>query len=815
MLLSKKYMKNLYENSLAEMPKGLSTVEEVNFLTSYLRSLLQIATLTALELHLSEVPEGELDLSRLIRRMEQPSDGTIIEVLETVLLPLRAYVDRNLCKGWYKESGVTNGLASQLKTWVNTRNDTVGHGLLSQKDADTLAPNSKDLAQLCLQVLEGIIPAYNEETKTFNAHGVQLSLPYTYNEQPIILRKVKCQRGIWKLQGQALVLKDGPKFSVDLSPDCLFSQSSNQSDGEYHISEDITIDGHYSDHSFLHNIPHRQTNTFEGRKRELGKLAEWFNDDDSRACLVFGDGGFGKTTLVLEFLNNLIESKVDIEKPRPEVISFFSAKMTRWTDEGLVHLKGVSDAMDECIRELIKAFSPVLSKDWYEAQGDRLVQKAVNFLKEEGLDRDDILFVFDNTETVATETAGAEDLGEFLQLITKKLGRMIVTSRRREFLNATPVSIKGLSEAECVSLLDRLAKEYHADSLLKAGEARLRKISQQLMFKPLLLNTLVKHISRTNSSIDDAIDIVFKKSNHELLEFLYEDAWLRMTDLQQRVYMLLVIAESPLDHFSVSEACKVMQIPLTEFHATFDETYFGSLTNYGEKFSIDLEDLAIRFFNKKVKELPSNEKSELESSAQDIDAVVSNFHKIEKEYEFDRVAEAFRNTYAKAARTAVRKEDDEEALEMYDIAIDEDPMNSALKDRFAWFLYHKISTKSSKVRAEELWRESISLNENNCDAIVNLAQCRYRNDDLTEGDALLKRAGRLSRSQAFCLLNKAKARFYYWQRNKKMEGVAERLKEAKILVDNAYKSLDRREQYYPKNLDEINALRVKLRKIVL
>ncbi|HFG1874673.1 TPA: hypothetical protein ACGF19_003668 [Vibrio cholerae] len=358
--------------------------------------------------------------------------------------------------------------------------------------------------------------------------------------------------------------------------------------------------------------------------------------------MVFGDGGFGKTTLVLEFLNKLLEGKVAIDHPRPQVISFFTAKMTRWTDQGLVHLKGVSDSMDECIRELIKAFNPVITKDWYETHGDRLIQKAANFLKDEGLDRDDVLFVFDNTETLATSTNEVEDLGDFLQGVTKKLGRMIVTSRRREFINATPIAVKGLSEQECITLLHRLAKENHADSLLKAGEARLRKISQSLMFKPLLLHTLVTHISRTQSSIDDAINSVFKKSNHELLEFLYEDACARMTELQQNVYMLLVIAESPLDHFSVSEACKIMQIPLTEFHTTFDETYFGSLTNHGERFSIELEELAVRFFNKKIKELPQSVKNSFESKAQELDAVVGNFHKIEEEYELDRVAEAFR-----------------------------------------------------------------------------------------------------------------------------------------------------------------------------
>ena len=96
-------MKNTYLDTLSTLPPSLSPTEEVNFLTSVLRSILQVTALTALELCVSEVPEDELDVIRFIRRMEQPSDGTPIEVLESLLPLLRTYVDRNLCKGWYKE----------------------------------------------------------------------------------------------------------------------------------------------------------------------------------------------------------------------------------------------------------------------------------------------------------------------------------------------------------------------------------------------------------------------------------------------------------------------------------------------------------------------------------------------------------------------------------------------------------------------------------------------------------------------------------------------------------------------------------------
>ncbi|WP_194868576.1 ATP-binding protein [Pseudoalteromonas sp. PPB1] len=808
-------MREIYLATLSDLPADLTPTEEVTFLNSVLRSILQVTTLTGLELCVTEVPENEFDLFRCIRRMEQPSDGTPVEILESIIPQLRAYVDRNICIGWYKENGFSEGLVTQLIEWVQFRNGTIAHGILSKQVASIWAPKLKKLVNSCLKVLSGLIPLYDTHTKTYKSYDLVHSLPFVHKGKPIIIRRAVCKRGIWKLLGLTLAIEEAPAFNIELDSQCIFSRTIFANNDEYSASNGVTVTGDFKCHSFIHNVPQRQTDTFEGRKKEQSQLAEWFIDEDSRACLVFGDGGFGKTTLVLEFLNNLLEDKIAVEKSQPQIITFFTAKMTRWTDEGLEHLKGISGAMDECIRVLIMAITPVLSKDWYEAQGDRLIQKAVNFLKEEGLNRDDVLFVIDNTETLATSTNEVENLGSFLKLVAKKLGRVIVTSRRREYLNATPIAVKGLDEEECVTLLWRLAKENHANPLIQAGEARLRKVSQQLMFKPLLLHTLVKHISITQSSIDDAIDSVFKKTNNELLEFLYEDAWVRMTELQQQVYMLLVISENPLDHFSVSEACKIMQIPLTEFHTTFDETYFGTLTNHGEKFFIELEELAIRFFLKKVQELSKERKLSFEANAQELDELVGNFHKIEAEYESDRIAEAFRNPFAKAARTAVRKENYPEALELYDMALGEDPMNSALKDRYAWFLYHKVGNPSAKEKAEGLWREAIALNENNCDAIVNLAQCLYRVGNLVAGDKLLDRAEKLSRSKSFCQLNKAKARYYYWQRNKELDGVEKRLIEASKFIDLATKSLNTKENYYYKTRDEIESFKVKLRKVIV
>lgn len=806
-------MINLYEKVFSTVPQGLSDTEKVTFYSSILRSILQVATLTSLERCSRYLPQNEVDLEASLYRFQQPSDGLPIEIIEAILPSLRTYVKRDLAHGWYKEGSEKLGLAYRLSEWVQFRNDALGHSVLCESTASDWVGKTRGLVQLSLKILGSLIPSFEKEERQLTIEGDIVNFPFVSSNHPIVIRKIACNKGVWKLQGRKLSREHASKVVTELHKDCIYLQNDHTNIEAYDYSNLVEVTESTVPHSFLHNIPRRQTDIFEGRKRELRKLSEWLNDDDERACLVFGDGGFGKTTLVLEFLNQLLEDKIELTKARPQIISFYSAKMTRWTEFGLVHLKSVTGAMDECIRELIRSFEPVLTKDWYEVSDDKLIQKAVNYLKEQGLDRNDVLFVFDNTETIATSTHEVESLGEFLQAVSKKVGKMIVTSRRREFINATPISVKGLDENECVSLLTRKATMYEAMPLIQAGDKRLKDISSKLMYKPLLLSSLVKHISLTGCSINNAVDSLLKKSSDELLEFLYEDAWARMDKEQQRVYMLLVTAESPLDHFSVSEACKMTSIPLTEFHATFDETYFGSLMNYGEKFSIELVELSTRFFMKKASDLPDTEKSKLLVNAEALDETVQEFRRIEREYQSDRIADAFRNPYSKAARTHVRKKEYKDALEMYELAVEEEPLNSALLDRFGWFLYHKIATKESKIKAEELWREAIRINDLNCDALVNLALSRYRVDDLDEGDRLLDSARQLSRTFSFCALNKAKARLHFWQRNKRHKDAENKLIEAAQFLEDARKRLNKSDRYFAKNREEIDKLSARIHHI--
>ncbi|KNC91278.1 hypothetical protein GM30_23420 [Trabulsiella odontotermitis] len=704
-------------------------------------------------------------------------------------------------RGWFESTReIEKPLSKQLVDWVEFRNKRPGHGVLDANITNKWVNKTEAIIKDCLTIFSKILPDISSDGVLLplkNFSGTKITTPLYIKNNVVVVLNITVRKGVWKLKGQLLSTEDAEEFTVDLDEDNVFNTISIKPIGRYELADIISNNKNYS---FFHNIPVRQTDTFEGRKAELKQLQEWIDDEDSRYCLVYGDGGYGKTTLVLEMLNLFLESQYDFNEPLPTIISYHTAKMTRWTDQGLVHLTGTLPVMDECLRELVRCFHPVLSQEWYTTSGRQLVDKTISVLKENKLTRDDILLIIDNTETLATNSQEVKDLGAFFKTIGKLIGRIIITSRRREFIEATPIAIEGLSEIEGVNLMKRLADEFCAKPIQQAGEAKLRKVSEQLMHKPILLEALVKYIARGSCGIDIAIDTVFKKSNEDLLEFLYEDAWQRLNQLQKEVFLTLIHLSSPLDQNTISRTCQKIGIQHTEFQEGLEETHFSVLTDYGRTYTIELVDLAKRFFLQQFGKLDLKEKQNLKKIAELVDSYAAEREKIDKEYKTDRIAEAFRSEYAKAAKVYVDKGDIDNAINMYKLAVEDDPVNSALHDRFSWFLLNKTTDYSY---AKKISEKAVELDKRNCDAIVGLALVHYRLGNIQDGDKYIDQAQDAGRSLSFCMLRKAIARYYQAKDEEMIDRKIELLETALDLLEQADRKNTNYRGYDAKNKSDI------------
>jgi tetratricopeptide (TPR) repeat protein len=793
-------MEKLLSKRLQQLEQLDSNVEKYLYASSILRSLLQTGLIVCFECTERFIPSGEIDVSNYKSRMGQPSDGLPVEALDYLLPHLRHFLEPKFADGWFEKLGFEKNLSRELNTWVEFRNKTTGHGHLDQSDANLWSKKAHSLIKRLINFFEYILPKVTIKGQFLNPiyENLNIKTKLTHNDQPFIITKIASKNGLWKMSVQTLCYEKKQTLVIDLPTENVFITKLSNSGQDYDLSE-IHVEN--EEYAFFHNIPVPQTTTFEGRDKEINELTGWLLDEDSRVCLIFGDGGYGKTTLILEFLNKLKNDELDLKKPLPGVISYHTSKMTRWTDGGLIHLKGKNNVVEDCVRQLMTLFESPLNKSWYTLSGKPLIQKAEQLLVKNGYKRDDVLLIIDNAETLAASPSDVKELAITLNLIKKTLARVIITSRRKETIEAAPIEVKELSETEAVSLITRLANEYEATPINQAGSPRIKRLVKQLMYKPLLIDCLVRYIARTKEKIDVGLETLFGKSNDELLEFLYEDAWLRIGDGPKKVFKVLVSLSCQLNNDSISKICQEVGVQISEFMDSLDETYFGGITDYGYRFELELVPLAESFFNKKISKLCKAEQSEIKESAQNVDRYIAEKVRVEQAYKSDRVAGAFKSEWAKAAKVTCDSGDYPKAKEHYEMALLDDPYNAALYDRYALFLLNRLRNIPLALKCAT---KSVELDKDNGDSYLTLAMIYYRKDDLENGDKSIDLALMHDKSKAHCSLAMGVARYHFAIRNIKSNKSKYMLEEAISILRTALKLNSKDDRYYEKNIEEIS-----------
>jgi tetratricopeptide (TPR) repeat protein/GTPase SAR1 family protein len=501
-------------------------------------------------------------------------------------------------------------------------------------------------------------------------------------------------------------------------------------------------------------LPLRQTQTFEGRGEEIGLLKDWWADVDSRACLVYGEGGIGKTTLVLQFLNDLLDDPPTNLEWRPELIFYYSAKLTRWGVSGLEQIGGISANVNEAIRSLVRVLEPRLSREWHGEESKSLISKAAALFQAAGLKRDSILLVIDNTETLARTAAEEAGLAKVLRELSTKLAKLLITSRRSEKFESTHIPVPPMSEDVGAILLAKLADTYSSKSILDAGEPRRRKLTRQFGGKPILLDVLARHIANTSCSIDDGVTAILNQERGDLGAFLFEDAWKRMEASYRDVFLALGQLGGSVGEQMLNWACAEFTCYAPSWLSAYEETRFGSLIDYGPNYDITLDAGAREFISSKFERLTGPEKQRITTAVGHIRKKHHQAASAMEERVSDRVAAAFRTTAAKAAKLAGMRRDFETAVRWYDEATLVDSANAALFDRYAWYLM----VNDRLDRASSIARKATALDPDDADSHFTAGMIAARQGEISEADSALEIARRLGKADQLVDLQRARAR---------------------------------------------------------
>jgi len=272
-----------------------------------------------------------------------------------------------------------------------------------------------------------------------------------------------------------------------------------------------------------------------------------------------------------------------------------------------------------------------------------------------------------------------------------------------------------------------------------------------------------------------------------------------MNELQKEVFYVIINMKSPLNESSIKKICQEVEIQYTEFLNALEETHFAIKQEYTSDYSIQLTSLSEKFFQLQFQKVEDILNEKFKKISNSVDKYLEDKYKVEQEYKTDRTAEAFRNEYAKSAKVYAEKGDISTAIEMYELAIEDDPVNSSLHEKFSWFLLNKTQDYQY---AKKLALKSIELNSTNIDATVVLALIYYRLRKIEDGDEYIEKAKKLGRNISFCHLQKGIARYH---ESKNIADINERI----TLLDSALKFLESSESknskscgYDYKNLDD-------------
>lgn len=688
-------MKKYFDKSLNEISLCKSDVECRVRIISCIRLLLQQVAYGLLEWISQQRPATEFQPDQqLIQALRSPADGSLVDALEAMLISCEQL-------GW---SGIARLLVLQvsdipasricgtnpktifglLRGIVLIRNDGAeGHGLVGGYDREA----ELNALEFLIESLSIVLPIVAEDGKSASIGEGRLhrSLEFIrgWNGSPALIRRIKILTAE-SVRAYCQIDSGGgtrSEFNYDsMSP---FQHLAGRS-----LPSSIIWKNSWEPFCYL---PDRTTDSFTGRSSQLKELKDWMDDDESRACLIYGDGGYGKTTLALEFLHRVLDEDLEVEW-HPTFFLYYTAKRWQWGLNGLQPIAAGQPHLLELLAFLhMLFFGSYPPAEFYRFD---LSQAAVNLqgkiINELKISRKDILIVIDNAETLIENEDERISLGKELKEIARRIGRVILTSRRREHIEASPIAVDVLSEKEAITFLRDRAKKFSLNIVNKASDSELLDSVQKLERRPIVLEAFANAlVDPSVKKIDQAASRVATMLRKDLGEFLFADAWARLNQGVRRLLLLMTRVGDVHDDQSLRICASITEVTVQAAERALEESGgIASMINVQGALQLTFSKNFLEYARGKTIHLPNGIVSPNDNEISKAQTEYSKFMRNARLFTGDRVGQAFRTPQAKAAHRAREEGNLKECRRLYEAAVMSDSTNGWLLDRFAYFLFH-------------------------------------------------------------------------------------------------------------------------------
>lgn len=267
--------------------------------------------------------------------------------------------------------------------------------------------------------------------------------------------------------------------------------------------------------TIIENLPvivDYEETSFIGRKKEIGEIKQKLNKNNVHILSVIGDGGIGKTALVIKLLYDML----DDDKCKFQLILWCSLKTSELNkyeftkiDDSIKNVSGIYEDLASFV-----AASDCIDVPEY------LIELAQNF---------NTLLVLDNLETINTS-----EIKEFLDRFTE-YGKVIITSRIGLGEMEHRYRLEGLGEEDVKEYINTLLSLYGFEGLLCDSEKYDIAVNQ-LYSNPLAIKWFVRCLYNGQ----DISDILANKS--ELANFCMSNVYDKLSQKARDVLEILIIA---------------------------------------------------------------------------------------------------------------------------------------------------------------------------------------------------------------------------------------------------------------------------------
>lgn len=703
-------MRAYLEGCIAEAKACTSPAEIRIHVIAILRLILQHCCYGMVQwLSAMRPPPSGLPPASLVDSLKEPSDGTLVEAVEDLLY----WCER---AGW---SGIAtipsqeippaspasilcgdrpSDLDSLLRSLVALRNDGAeGHGLPGGYN-----PQAEIAAiEVIIQLLSPVLPQLSSLQQTFfcGPPGGQIRMELMRDRMgvPPLIRKIREISG-QRVRVEAQYRKGQTQRETASyeAPNPFLNLAGPQ------VPSFSLLSGEKDEWTPWYFLPDRKTDAFTGRKDELGRLAEWLDDEDSRTCLVFGDGGLGKTTLTVEFVHRWLEGSIKAAW-RPDYITFYTAKRWRWGLDGLeVERPGAPHMLDLVAQLHSLFFDRYPDARWYRMGLAEAAQRLAGRIQEvHKTGRDQHLIIIDNAETLIEREIDRDRLARELKEIARRLGRVIITSRRREYIEAAPIEVKPLATREGVKLLQKRAESLRLQPVLKAPDDVLLDCVREFGGKPLLLDALLHSLGDpATPTLKLAKDRVNRMLSKDLGTFLFDDAWQRLTVEMRHLLLILVRINDVHDTATLRICCDAVGLPVGSAESALEESAgIASISRVSGDLQIEFSPSFIRFAETRTVTLDDGTVAPTEECVTSVKLQYANYLRAVRRFVGDRFPQAYGLPAAKAARIAALEGRIEDARRFFEQAVLADGENGWLFDRYALFLQRRAREPQSALGA--------------------------------------------------------------------------------------------------------------------